>query len=236
MPAHHFKILIAEPNADNIERLKTNLEAEGYFVEHVTNGSLALEIATASPPDLLIANWMLPGLTGLELCRMLRLGTDTMSIPIFLLGFGADASVQPRSRRLGVSAFFEGEDIQSTVYDEVIENFGPYINASQTQPLKAAGLVIEPTTKTVYRAGQALRLSPKEFKLLTLLMQKNERVVSRSQIIEFVWDPDALIDDRTVDVLVGRLRRALSQDSHGNPIESLRGKGYKLVSVLAESP
>src|SRR6202007_1206473 len=177
-------ILIVEDEEPLITLLRYNLEAEGYEVDAVARGDDADTRLKESAPDLVILDWMLPGLSGIELCRRLRSRADSRQLPVIM-------ATAPRGG--GVLVF--------------------------------GAIAIDREKKRVTRAGRAVDLGPTEYRLLEFLMERPGRVFSREQLLDGVWGSDIYIDERTVDVHVGRLRKALNRGHESDPIRTVRGAG-----------
>ena len=220
------RILVVEDDGSINLILRYNLEAEGFLVDVVESGEDA-EIALAeSPPDLLVLDWMLPGLSGIELCRRIRAGKRARSLPILML----TARGEEGDRIRGLST---GAD------DYVTKPFSP---AELTARIKAllrrssldrlsdkigwVDIELDREAHSVIRGGRDVKLGPTEFKLLEYFMRSPGRVLSRSQLLDGVWGRDVYVDERTVDVHIGRLRKSLIRGRERDPIRTVRGAGY----------
>jgi two-component system phosphate regulon response regulator PhoB len=222
------RILIVEDEDALTLLLRYNLEAEGYEVETVARGDDADMLLKERIPDLAILDWMLPGLSGIELCRRLRGRADTRQLPIIMLTARGEESERVRGLSTGAD-------------DYVVKPFSvPELNARVRALLRRAlperiadvlsfgDLEIDREKKRVSRAGRAVELGPTEYRLLEFLMQRPGRVFSREQLLDGVWGSEIYIDERTVDVHVGRLRKALNRGHANDPIRTVRGAGYAL--------
>jgi two-component system phosphate regulon response regulator PhoB len=222
------RILIVEDEEALTLLLRYNLEAEGYEVESVARGDDADILLKERIPDLVILDWMLPGSSGIELCRRLRARADTRELPIIMLTARGEESERVRGLSTGAD-------------DYVVKPFSvPELNARVRALLRRAlperiadvlsfgDLEINREKKRVSRGGHAIELGPTEYRLLEFLMQRPGRVFSREQLLDGVWGNEIYIDERTVDVHVGRLRKALNRGHATDPIRTVRGTGYAL--------
>jgi two-component system, OmpR family, phosphate regulon response regulator PhoB len=222
------RILIVEDEEALTLLLRYNLEAEGYEVETVARGDEADLRLREAAPDLIILDWMLPGVSGIELCRRLRSRPETRQLPIIMLTARGEESERVRGLATGAD-------------DYVVKPFSvPELNARvhallrRSSPQRVADVLsfgeieVDREKKRVSRAGRAIDLGPTEYRLLEFLMERPGRVFSREQLLDGVWGSDIYIDERTVDVHVGRLRKALNRGHVNDPIRTVRGAGYAL--------
>jgi two-component system phosphate regulon response regulator PhoB len=206
--------------------LRYNLEAEGYAVDVVDRGDEAETWVRAIMPDLMILDWTLPGMSGMELCRHLRLREATQYLPIIMLT--ARAAEQDRIRGLATGADdyvvkpFSMPELMARV-QALLRRCKPALIASV---LKVGDLELDRDAYRVRRSGREIHLGPTEFRLLEFFIQSPGRVFTRVQLLDGIWGREAEIDERTVDIHVGRLRRALGGE--GNYIRTVRGVGYSL--------
>jgi two-component system phosphate regulon response regulator PhoB len=221
-------VLLVEDEPAQREVLAYNLEAEGFRVVQADNGEEALLLVDEAPPDIIILDWMMPKLSGIEVCRRLKMRPETRGIPIILLS--ARAEEVDRIRGLETGA----DDYVIKPYSVLELMARARVQLRRVRP-SSAGVVLEfddirldPETHRVYRADKVLKLGPTEFRLLTTFMEKPGRVWSREALLDRVWGRDIYVDTRTVDVHVGRLRKALCQFGHEDPIRTVRGAGYSL--------
>lgn len=229
------RILVVEDEASLALLLTYNLEAEGFRAEHVARGDEAeLRLAEALP-DLVILDWMLPGVSGLEICRRLRARDDTRSMPIIMLTARDDESERVRGLSLGADDYvvkpFSTPELMARVH-ALLRRVRPERVASR---LVAGDIDLDRETRRVKRGGQEIHLGPTEFRLLECLMEKPGRVFSRAQLLDSVWSISAEIDERTVDVHVGRLRKAMIRGREKDPIRTVRGTGYSFDETFGRS-
>jgi two-component system phosphate regulon response regulator PhoB len=220
------RILVVEDEAALALLLAYNLESEGFQVEHVERGDEAELRLAESLPDLVILDWMLPGVSGLEICRRLRARDDTRTMPIIMLTARGDENERVRGLSVGADDYvvkpFSTPELMARVH-ALLRRARPERVATR---LVAGDIDLDRETRRVKRAGREIHLGPTEFRLLEYLMEKPGRVFSRAQLLDSVWGLSAEIDERTVDVHVGRLRKAIIRGREKDPIRTVRGTGY----------
>jgi two-component system phosphate regulon response regulator PhoB len=227
------RVLIVEDEEALGLLLRYNLEAEGYDVEVVTRGDEADTRLKESVPDLLILDWMLPGLSGIELCRRLRTRAETERLPIIMLTARGEESERIRGLSTGADDYvvkpFSTPELMARVR-AMLRRIRPELVSTV---LKAGDLEIDRETHRVRRAGREIHLGPTEYRLLLFLMQSPGRVYSREQLLDGVWGMDVYVDERTVDVHIGRLRKAINRTRDRDPIRTVRGAGYAFDDQFA---
>jgi two-component system, OmpR family, phosphate regulon response regulator PhoB len=220
------RILVVEDELPLATLLVYNLEAEGYQVEHVDNGDEAELRIAESPPDLLLLDWMLPGVSGLEICRRLRSRDIARDMPIIMLTARGEEGERVRGLSVGADDYvvkpFSTPELMARVR-ALLRRARPERVASK---LTAGDIDLDRDTRRVRRGGREIHLGPTEFRLLEYFMEKPGRVFTRGQLLDSVWGMSAEIDERTVDVHVGRLRKALIRGRERDPIRTVRGSGY----------
>jgi two-component system phosphate regulon response regulator PhoB len=222
------RVLLVEDEPAQRTVLAYNLEAEGFAVTQADNGEDAMVLVEEEAPDIIILDWMMPKVSGIEVCRRLKMRPDTRGIPIIMLS--ARAEEVDRIRGLETGA----DDYVIKPYSVLELMARARAQLRRVRP-STAGVVLEhedirldPETHRVYRADKVLKLGPTEFKLLVTLMERPGRVFSREQLLDLVWGRDIYVDTRTVDVHVGRLRKSLMQFGGSDPVRTVRGAGYAL--------
>jgi two-component system phosphate regulon response regulator PhoB len=222
------RILIVEDEEALTMLLRYNLEADGYEVETVARGDEADLRLKERSPDLLILDWMLPGVSGIELCRRLRGRPETRQLPIIMLTARGEESERIRGLATGADDYivkpFSVPELSARVR-ALLRRASPERIADV---LSFGDIELDRERKRVLRSGRAVDLGPTEYRLLEFLMQRPGRVFSREQLLDGVWGSDIYIDERTIDVHVGRLRRALNRGHEIDPIRTVRGAGYAL--------
>jgi two-component system phosphate regulon response regulator PhoB len=225
MGAH---ILIVEDEEPLAVLLRYNFEKEGYEVETVARGDEADTRLQERIPDLLVLDWMLPGLSGIELCRRLRTRPQTKSLPIIMLTARNEETDRVRGFETGADDYV----VKPFSVGELIARAGRLMQRSNPQLLaeviNVGDIELDRAAMVVKRRGQMVHLGPTDYRLLEFLMQAPGRVFTREQLLNNVWGDDVYIDDRTVDVHIGRLRKALLQAWKSDPIRTVRGAGYSL--------
>lgn len=220
------KVLIVEDEAPLAELLRYNFESEGFEVNHAGTGEEAELIVSEEPPDLIVLDWMLPSVSGVELCRRLRARQDTRAIPILMLTARGEESDRIRGLSTGADDYvvkpFSLPELMARV-KAILRRTSP---DRMADVLKSAEIELDRAAHKVMRGSRDVRLGPTEFRLLEFMMESPGRVLSREQLLDGVWGRDAYIDERTVDVHIGRLRKALVRGKEIDPIRTVRGAGY----------
>jgi two-component system, OmpR family, phosphate regulon response regulator PhoB len=220
------RVLVVEDEAALSMLLAYNLEAEGFTVERVERGDEAEMRLAEAVFDLVILDWMLPGVSGLEICRRIRARPATRSLPIIMLTARGEESERVRGLSIGADDYivkpFSVPELMARVH-ALLRRARP---DRATGVLSSGDLDLDRQNWRVRRAGRDVHLGPTEFRLLEHLMAKPGRVFSRAQLLDSIWGLSAEIDERTVDVHIGRLRKALTKGSERDPIRTVRGAGY----------
>jgi two-component system phosphate regulon response regulator PhoB len=220
------RILIVEDEADLSLLLGYNLEAEGYVVENAERGDEAELRLAENAPDLVILDWMLPGVSGLEICRRLRARESTRTLPVIMVTARGEETERVRGLSVGADDYV----VKPFSVPELMARVRALLRRSRperiAERLYAGDLDLDRETRRVRRGARDIHLGPTEFRLLEYLLEKPGRVFSRAQLLDGVWGQAAEIDERTVDVHVGRLRKALSRGRERDPIRTVRGTGY----------
>jgi two-component system phosphate regulon response regulator PhoB len=222
------RILIVEDEEALTLLLRYNLEAAGYDVETVARGDEADVRLREGNPDLVILDWMLPGLSGIELCRRLRARPDTRQLPIIMLTARGEESERIRGLTTGADDYV----VKPFSVPELVARVSALLRRASPERvadvLSFGDIEIDREKKRVSRSGRAVDLGPTEYRLLEFFMERPGRVFTREQLLDGVWGSDIYIDERTVDVHVGRLRKALNLGHASDPIRTVRGAGYAL--------
>jgi two-component system phosphate regulon response regulator PhoB len=220
------RILLVEDEEALATLVSYNLRAAGYETETVGRGDEAELRLREEPPDLLLLDWMLPGVSGVELCRRIRAGKDNARLPIIMLTARGEEADRVRGLSVGADDYvtkpFSVAELLARVH-ALLRRADPVQGAAV---LTIGDLSLERDSRRVRRAGVEVRVGPTEYRLLEYLMGRPGRVFSRAQLLDGVWGLHSEVDERTVDVHVGRLRRALAQDGDASPIRTVRGAGY----------
>lgn len=219
-------VLIVEDEADIAEMLVYNLQAEGFRTAICARGDEAETTVRETQPDLILLDWMLPGTSGIELCRRWRAKPDTAQIPIIMLTARGEEEERVRGFQTGADDYvtkpFSVPELMARV-NALLRRTQPKLAA---QLLQEGDIELDRRAHRARRAGKELSLGPTEYRLLEYLMQSPGRVYSRAQLLDNVWGNDVYVDDRTVDVHIGRLRKAINKGRAKDPIRTIRGAGY----------
>jgi two-component system, OmpR family, phosphate regulon response regulator PhoB len=226
-------VLVAEDEGALVTLLRYNLEREGYRVLEASDGEEALLIAAEEKPDLVLLDWMLPQLSGIEVCRRLRSRQETRNVPIIMLTARGEESDRIRGLNTGADDYltkpFSMMELLARLR-AVMRRIRPSL---ADDVVTVGDIEMDRAAHRVRRAGREVHLGPTEYKLLDHLIQHPGRVFSREQLLNAVWGSDVYVEARTVDVHVGRLRKALSADGSGDPIRTVRSAGYALEDGVA---
>ena len=226
------EILLADDEPNQIELMKFNLEKNGFLVKSAYNGEQALDMIYEKKPTVLIADWMMPKMSGIELCRILRSNKDTKLLPIIMLS----ARSEEADKSLGLDT--GADDYISKPFSpmELVSRVKALIRRTNTSmsidELIVGELKISLSEMQVFRNDQLIKLGPKEFKLLTLLAERPGHIFSRQKLLDTVWGLGIFIEDRTVDVHMSRLRKALRiNETDTDLIRTVRDGGYGLLKL-----
>ena len=219
-------ILVVEDEEDLATLLRYNLEAEDFRVVSATTGNDAGLLLQERTPDLILLDWMLPEVSGLELCRRWRARPETARVPIIMITARGEESDKVRGFSTGADDYL----VKPFSLPELIARIRAALRRVNpglvTSILRAGDLELDRVTRRVRRANRELHLGPTEYRLLEYLMAHSGRVYSRSQLLDGVWGNDVYVDERTVDVHIGRLRKAINRGRESDPIRTVRGAGY----------
>ena len=225
------KILVVEDEPNQVELIEFNLNSEGYEVIVAQDGEEALDLAEEETPDLILLDWMLPKVSGIEVCRQLRRSKMTREIPIVMLTARSEESDKIRGLDIGA------DDYITKPYS--IKELLARVRAAMRRPaasvisdqMTVGKIVVDLQKHLVAIDGLQVNLGPTEYRLLVTLMQSPERVFSRNQLLDNVWGISADVDTRTVDVHVARLRKVIEVGANKNIIRTVRGFGYALKAT-----
>jgi two-component system phosphate regulon response regulator PhoB len=220
------RIMVVEDEEALAILLRYNLTAEGYEVDHVARGDEADLRLKESIPDLLILDWMLPALSGIEICRRLRARPETARLPVIMLTARGEESERVRGLSQGADDYV----VKPFSVPELVARVHALLRRAKPEHvahrLVIGDIELDRITKRVRRAERELHLGPTEFRLLEFLMKSPGRVFARDHLLDSVWGQDVYVDERTVDVHVGRLRKVINRRGQADPIRTVRGAGY----------
>jgi two-component system phosphate regulon response regulator PhoB len=222
------RLMIVEDDEPLVQLLRYNFEAAGYAVDTVVHGDEAETRLRESVPDLLILDWMLPGLSGIELCRRLRQRPATQTLPLIMLTARSEEADRVRGFETGADDYV----VKPFSVSELLARANSLLRRAEpsllAEVIAVGDIELDRSAMIVRRRGSVVRLGPTDYRLLEFLMRSPGRVFSREQLLNNVWGHDVYIDDRTVDVHIGRLRKALLHAWSSDPIRTVRGAGYSL--------
>ena len=223
-----IKVLVVEDEEAISHLLKYNLTAEGFEVSIVDDGEEAQMAAESFQPDIILLDWMLPNVSGIEICRQLRARPETREIPVIMLTARAEEEDRLRGFEKGADDYvtkpFSMKELVARIH-AVLRRANP---AVATNVVTYGDIDLDRETMRVTRGGAPVTLGPTEFRLLETLIKRPGRVYSREQLLDRVWGQDIYVEARTVDVHIGRLRKALNQGGLADPIRTVRASGYAL--------
>ena len=221
-------VLVVEDEDALSALLQYNLDKEGYRVSVASDGEEALILIDEQLPDLIVLDWMLPKVSGVEVCRRLRARPETRNLPIIMLTARGEESDRIRGLDTGADDYvikpFSMSELAARIR-AVLRRIRPGLAEDR---LHRGDIIVDRVAHRVRRADREIHLGPTEFRLLDYLMQHPGRVFSREQLLDAVWGSDVYVEARTVDVHIGRLRKALNQDVDIDPIRTVRSAGYSL--------
>ncbi|KIN61097.1 Phosphate regulon transcriptional regulatory protein PhoB [Sulfitobacter noctilucae] len=221
-------VLLVEDEPAQREVLAYNLEAEGYAVSRAENGEEAMVQVDEITPDLVILDWMMPLMSGIEVCRQLKTREDTRNIPVIMLSARSEEVDAVRGLETGADDYVTKPYSLRELMARVRTQLRRTRPGASGETLAYLDIMLDPETHRVTRNGQELKLGPTEYRLLATFLEKPGRVLSRDQLLDLVWGRDIYVDTRTVDVHIARLRKVLTQAGGEDPIRTVRGAGYAL--------
>lgn len=222
------KVLLVEDEPAQREVLGYNLRSEGFDVVVAADGDEAMLLVAEENPDIIVLDWMLPGISGIEICRRLKSKSETRAIPVIMLSARSEEVDRVRGLETGADDYMVKPYSVLELMARVRNQLRRVRPSSVGQRLEYEDIVLDSETHRVTRNDALLKLGPTEFRLLSTFMEKPGRVFSREQLLDRVWGRDIYVDSRTVDVHVGRLRKALCVHGGEDPLRTVRGAGYAL--------
>lgn len=221
-------VLLVEDEGAQREVLTYNLESEGFRVVSAETGDEAMLMVAEESPDLMVLDWMLPNVSGIEICRRVKADPDTRHIPIIMLSARSDEGDRVRGLETGADDYVVKPYSVVELMARVRTQLRRTRPTTMGERLSFQDIILDSGEHRVFRGGQALHLGPTEFRLLSTLMERPGRVWTREQLLDRVWGRDIYVDTRTIDVHVGRLRKALMIHGGDDPVRTVRGAGYSL--------
>jgi len=231
-PTH---VLVVEDEAALADLLKYNLEKEGYQVRVAMDGEEAMVAADERAPDLVLLDWMLPKASGVEVCRRLRARQETRNTPIVMLTARGEESDRVRGLDIGADDYITKPFSMTELLARLRAVMRRIRPALAEDKVRVGDIVVDRVAHRVKRGNREVHLGPTEFRILDHLMQHPGRVFSREQLLDAVWGSDVYVEARTVDVHIGRLRKALMVGTETDPIRTVRSAGYSLDLESADA-
>jgi two-component system, OmpR family, phosphate regulon response regulator PhoB len=220
--------LVVEDEASLVELLRYNLEQDGFEVVCVADGEEALMMIDERAPDIVLLDWMLPGLSGVEICRRLRSRPTTRNLPVIMITARSEETDRIRGLDTGADDYITKPFSMAELIARIRAVLRRIRPALAGDLIEVGDITIDRAAHRVVRNGQELHLGPTEFRILDHFAQHPGRVFSREQLLNAVWGSDVYVEIRTVDVHIGRLRKALTKDGGADPIRTVRSAGYAL--------
>ncbi len=221
-------ILIVEDEPAQVEVLRYNLEQSGFDVIVAGDGAAALDAVEDHRPDLIVLDWMLPEVSGIEVCRRLRGRDETRTLPVIMLTARGEEDDRVRGLEIGADDYVVKPYSPAEMIARIRALLRRTDPAYDTEVLQYADVTMDLAAHRVSRDGVSLKLGPTEFKLLRVFMERPGRVLSREQLLDLVWGSGIYVEDRTVDAHVGRLRKAVNAGGKADLLRTVRGVGYAL--------
>jgi two-component system phosphate regulon response regulator PhoB len=221
-------VLVVEDEMAQREVLVYNLEAEGFRVVTAETGEDAMLAVDEQAPDIILLDWMLPAVSGIEVCRRLKARPDTVGTPIIMLSARSEEVDKVRGLETGADDYMVKPYSVVELMARVRTQLRRVRPTTVGQTLRFDDIILDSETHKVTRDGSDIKLGPTEFRLLATFIEKPGRVWSRDQLLDRVWGRDIYVDTRTVDVHVGRLRKSLCTHGGNDPLRTVRGAGYAL--------
>lgn len=222
------RVLVVEDESAQLEILTYNLEADGFEVIKAKTGDEALMLVEEEQPDLILLDWMLPGVSGIEVCRRLKLHPERGRIPIIMLSARSEELDKVRGLETGADDYMVKPYSVMELMARLRNQLRRVRPAAVGEVLSFEDIVMNAETHRVTRGDQPVKLGPTEYRLLETFLERPGRVWTREQLLDRVWGREIYVDTRTVDVHIGRLRRALSVGGGEDPVRTVRGTGYAL--------
>lgn len=221
-------VLVVEDEPAQREVLSYNLQSEGFRISAAGDGEEALVLALEDMPDVIVLDWMLPSVSGIEVCRRLKSRPETRAVPIIMLSARSEEVDRVRGLETGADDYVVKPYAVNELMARVRTQLRRVRPSTMGEVLEYEDIRLDSETHRVYRGEKGLKLGPTEFRLLATFMERPGRVLSREQLLDRVWGRDIYVDTRTVDVHVGRLRKVLTSNGGSDPIRTVRGAGYAL--------
>ena len=221
-------ILVVEDEQAQRLILQHNLEEAGYEVVTAEDGEVGLEHIKDYKPDIIVLDWMMPKLSGIELCRQIKSASNTKKTPVIMLSARSEEVDRIRGLEIGADDYISKPYSIKEILVRIKGQLRRVREAAVAEKLSFEGIELNMETYKVFRSGEEIKLGPTEFRLLATFLEKPGKVWSRDALLDRVWGRDIYVDTRTVDVHIGRLRRALCKNGEQDIVRTVRGAGYAL--------
>ena len=222
------KILLVEDDKALQKLIVYNFQKEGFNIETVNDGEEALYFIKENYPDLILLDWMLPNMSGIEIARQLKLNKKSISIPIIMLTAKSEEPDKLRAFEIGADDYITKPFSIAELLARTKAILKRLKSQQETVVLSFQDISINIEKRRVNRGKRSVKLGPIEYKLLELFVSRPGRVYERSQLLDIIWGKDIYVEERTVDVHIGRLRKALNRSKDIDPIRTVHGTGYSL--------
>lgn len=229
---HKPRVLVVEDEAALATMLRYNLERQGYNVDEAGDGQEAMTRISEQQPDLVLLDWMLPVMSGIEVCRQIRRRPETRDLPVIMVTARTDDQDAVRGLNTGADDYIT----KPFNLDSLLARVRALLRRAGAMPAKSVlafhDVSLDQTTHRVIRNGRTVRLGPTEYRLLEFFLQHPRRVFTREEVLDSVWGPDIHVEPRTVDVHIRRLRKAINQENELDLVRTVRAAGYALDTEL----
>ena len=222
------KILLVEDDKSLQQLIVYNFKKEGFKINTISNGDEALYLILENQPDLILLDWMLPNTSGIEIIRQLKINKNTMSIPVIMLTAKSEEPDKLRAFEIGADDYITKPFSTAELLARTKALLKRTKLQQDNQIINFQDISLNKEKRRVNRGKRTVKLGPMEYKLLELFISRPGRVYERSQLLDIVWGKDIYVEERTVDVHIGRLRKALNRSKDVDPIRTVHGTGYSL--------
>ena len=221
-------VLVVEDEPSLVTMLRYNLEKQGYRVDEAGDGQEAMTRIAEAPPDLVLLDWMLPVMSGIEVCRQIRRGSATRDLPVIMVTARTEDQDAVRGLNTGADDYITKPFNMEALLARVRALLRRAAPAPQVEKPEFHDIRMDLSTHRVQRNGRSLHLGPTEFRLLAFFLQHPHRVFSREELLDAVWGPDIHVEPRTVDVHIRRLRKSINAEGELDLVRTVRAAGYAL--------
>ena len=221
-------ILIVEDDPSQLELLAYRVESAGHRVLKASSGDEALELLEDNEPDLVLLDWMLPGVSGIDICKRIRSAERSRSLPVIIVSARTEEFDRVRGLEVGADGYVVKPYSMSELLARRKAHLRRFKRSTVGEILRFQDIELNAEQHRVFRDGKPVKLGPTEFRLLSTFLERPGRVWSREQLLDRVWGQNIYVENRTVDVHIGRLRKALCRYGGEDPLRTVRGAGYSL--------